>query len=71
MLKNSSVPLSLLGNLVKRVSHIDTQDWDSLKLATALKVTFCPEVGDYHEVNQTFCKCLLNRVHAIEILLLM
>lgn len=56
--------LFVLARRIKDVSRFDTDDWNSLKLATALKVIFCPEeVGDHLEVHHTFyelvfCECL-------------
>ncbi|XP_062200235.1 uncharacterized protein LOC133902925 [Phragmites australis] len=49
--KKHSACLCCFGGLIKGVSGIDCEDWGLLKLATALKVIFCPEeVGDYHEM---------------------
>ncbi|XP_062200507.1 uncharacterized protein LOC133903204 [Phragmites australis] len=48
--KKHSACLRCFGDHIKGVSGIDCEDWSLLKLATAFKVIFCPEVGDYHEM---------------------
>ena len=46
--KKYGLGLFVLSRRIKDVSGIDTDDWNSLKLATTLKVIFCPEEdGDY------------------------
>ena len=47
-----SEELSHLAKLIKVVSGINTEGWDSLKIATALKKIWCPEEADNScEVN--------------------
>uniref|UniRef100_A0A0E0IW37 Uncharacterized protein n=1 Tax=Oryza nivara TaxID=4536 RepID=A0A0E0IW37_ORYNI len=45
---------------IKKISCIDTQSWDLLKLAAAFKVICCPkekvELGEH--VTITFCECV-------------
>lgn len=48
------------GNILKEVSSIDTENWDALKLVSALKVICYPEEEfEYDEVNIKRCKCFV------------
>ncbi|KAM0892758.1 hypothetical protein ACQ4PT_025530 [Festuca glaucescens] len=45
--KENDTPLRSLGCLIKRVSGINCDGWSLLKIATAMKVIWCPEeIGD-------------------------